>query len=327
MNLGLRYEMFTTIKEHHNQQATFDFATQSLIVPKGVNAQLTPTLAALVPISATATPGLISPDGNNFAPRVGLAYKISDKLALRSGYGIFYGGQENGPFSNPSPGFNPPFFVTESFTMPCGQGIANPAVVDCSIPGLNVLANGFPANALVDPNTPILYSIDPHIRTPYNQQWHLGFQYQLPADTILDISFAGSRGLKLFTFYNGNQAVPATNPQFAAFCNDPAAGITPANCPTAPRRPAKICDSANPPNCNPVFDTSIALFRADGFSNYHSLQARLEKQFSHGLQFEAAYTLSHALDDASSASLGSANQGQIAFSGQQVADPELRRDQ
>jgi len=309
LNLGLRYEMFTTIKEHHNQQATFDFATQSLIVPKGVNAQLTPTLAALVPISATATPGLISPDGNNFAPRVGLAYKISDKLALRSGYGIFYGGQENGPFSNPSPGFNPPFFVTESFTMPCGQGIANPAVVDCSIPGLNVLANGFPANALVDPNTPILYSIDPHIRTPYNQQWHLGFQYQLPADTILDISFAGSRGLKLFTFYNGNQAVPATNPQFAAFCNDPAAGITPANCPTAPRRPAKICDSANPPNCNPVFDTSIALFRADGFSNYHSLQARLEKQFSHGLQFEAAYTLSHALDDASSASLRSANQG------------------
>ncbi|HYA64839.1 MAG TPA: TonB-dependent receptor, partial [Candidatus Sulfotelmatobacter sp.] len=295
LNLGLRYEMFSTIKEHHNQQATFDFATDSLIVPKGVNAQLTPTLAAIIPVSATGTPGLISPDLNNFAPRVGLAYKITNKLVLRSGYGIFYGGQENGPFSNPSPGFNPPFFVTESFAPPCTQGIANPAVLDCSIPGLDVLANGFPANALVDPNTPLLYSIDPHIRTPYNQQWHLGFQYQLPADTILDISYAGSRGLKLFTFYNGNQAVPATDPRFITFCSTPPNTI--ANCPTAPRRPF------------PAVDTAIDLFRSDGFSNYHSLQARLEKQFSHGLQFQASYTFSHALDNASSASLGSASNG------------------
>ena len=39
------------------------------------------------------------------------------------------------------------------------------------------------------------------------------------------------------------------------------------------------------------------------------MQTRLEKRFSHGLQFEAAYTYSHSLDDASSASLGSANNG------------------
>ena len=295
LNLGLRYEMFSTIKEHHNQQATFDFATQSLIVPKGTTATLTPTLATQIPVSATGTPGLVQPDLNNFAPRVGLAYKITNKLVLRGGYGIFYGGQENGPFSNPSPGFNPPFFVTQSYSMPCTQGIANPAVLDCSIMGLNPLAGGFPANALVDPNTPILYSIDPKIRTPYNQQWHLGFQYQLPADTVLEIAYAGSRGSKLFTFYNGNQAVPATDPKFVTFCTT--LPNTLANCPTAPRRPF------------PGVDTGIALFRSDGFSNYHSLQVRLEKQFSHGLQFQASYTFSHALDNASSASLGSANQG------------------
>jgi hypothetical protein len=56
-------------------------------------------------------------------------------------------------------------------------------------------------------------------------------------------------------------------------------------------------------------DSSIATFRSDGISNYNSLQVRLEKQFSHGLQFQASYTYAHALDDASSASLGSANQG------------------
>ena len=68
-------------------------------------------------------------------------------------------------------------------------------------------------------------------------------------------------------------------------------------------------DSVFPPNCNEVFDTGIDLLRTDGFSNYNSLQVRLEKNFSHGLQFEASYTYAHALDDASSAALGSLNNG------------------
>jgi len=299
LNLGLRYEFFSTIKENDNQQGTFDFATNSLLVPKGVSAQLTPTLAGIIPVSATASPGLIDPDLNNFAPRIGFAYRITDKLVLRGGYGVFYGGQENGPFSNPSPGFNPPFFVTQSFSPPCTQGIANPAVIDCSIPGLSFLSQGFPATSLSDPNTPILYSISPKLVTPYTQQWHLGFQYELPLDSVLEISYAGSRGLKLYTFYNGNQAVPATEPQFAALCNDPTTNppTTPLSCPTAPRRPF------------PAVDSSIAAFRSDGFSNYNSLQAKVEKRFSHGLQFQASYTYAHALDNASSASLGSANQG------------------
>ena len=111
LNIGLRYELFTTIKERHNEQATFDLATASLIVPKGVTAQLTPMLAAIVPINATGSRGLISPDTNNFAPRIGLAYQVTNKLVVRTGYGIFYGGDEAGPYSNPSMGFNPPFLV------------------------------------------------------------------------------------------------------------------------------------------------------------------------------------------------------------------------
>jgi Carboxypeptidase regulatory-like domain/TonB dependent receptor len=311
-NLGLRYELFTTIKAAGNEQANFDFATDSLIVPKGQDAQLTPFLAANIPIVRTGSTGLISPDLNNFAPRVGLAYQITNKLVLRSGYGIFYGGQENGPYSNPSPGFNPPFFVTQSFSPPCSLSSANPnpGQVDCSISAsnstlpLNVLSQGFPANSLIDPNTPILFAVSPKVRTPYTQQWHLGFQYQLPGQTVLEISYAGSHGSDLYNYYNGNQAVPD-----ATFCTTPP-NTGPGNCPTAPRRPAKMCDdSVFPPNCNGVFDTGINQLRTDGFSNYNSLQARLEKTFSQGLQFEASYTYAHALDDASSAALGSLNNG------------------
>jgi Carboxypeptidase regulatory-like domain/TonB dependent receptor len=292
MNLGLRYELFGTIKEAHNQEATFDFASQALIVPRGQTMQLTPTLGASIPVLATGSRGLIHPDLNNFAPRIGLSYQLSSRLVLRSGYGIFYGGQENGPFSNPSPGFNPPFFSIESLNLPCSRSSANPAPgqTDCSIPNFNVLANGFPANSLADPNTPQLYTVDPKLRTPYNQQWHMGVQYQLPADTMLDFSYAGSRGLKLYAFYNGNQAVPTID-QSALL---------------APRRPVHTCNTTLLPDCDPsVFDTTIATFRSNAFSNYHSLQARLQKRFTHGLQFEASYTYSHALDNASSANLGS----------------------
>ena len=312
LNLGLRYEFFSTIKEAHDQAATFDFASKSLIVPTGQTAQLTPFLAANIPIQRNGTRGLIKPDYNNFAPRFGFAFQLTQKSVLRAGYGIFYGGQENGPFSNPSPGFNPPFFVTQSYNPPCGASSANPSQVDCSIPGLNVLAQGYPADALVDPNTPILYSIDPGLRTPYTQQWHVGMQYQLPGSTVLEAAYAGSRGLKLFTFYNGNQAVPSTDPRFATDCTT--GGNTLANCPTAFRRPVSGCDfSVTPPDCSSdaagVFDTGIDAFRSNGISNYNSLQLRFEKRVTHGLQFQFSYTYSHALDDASSASLGSTNNG------------------
>jgi len=314
LNLGLRYELFTTIKEANDQAATFDFAKQSLLVPSGQNAQLTPTLRTELPMLRTGSRGLISPDRNNFAPRIGFSYQLADKLVMRGGYGIFYGGQENGPFSNPSPGFNPPFFSSEVFSTPCTVPSANatPGQQDCSISTvnngglpLNVLSQGFPANSLSDPNAPSLYSIDPHLVTPYTQQWHLGVEYQLPAQTVLEVSYGGSRGLKLFAFYNGNQAVPDSDP----------------NVPLAPRRPANNnnwpgaagpCD-LNPPtysdaaNCNPALDTGIGTFRSNTYSNYNSLQARFEKRYTHGLQFEAAYTYAHALDNASSASLGSVN--------------------
>jgi Carboxypeptidase regulatory-like domain/TonB dependent receptor len=283
LNLGLRYELYTTVHAGGNQQANFDFGCGCLIVPKGQTAELTPTLASQITIDRTGSPGLISPTLHNFAPRIGFAYNFNDKLVLRGSYGIFYGGTENGPFSNPSPGFNPPFFVTQSFNMPCSQNSANPnpGQVDCSIPEFNSLQQGFPADALTDPNTPTLFSISPNVTTPFMQQWFLGFQYQLPSDIVAELSYVGSHGENLYGMYNGNQAVPTAD----------------STIPLAPRRP------------DPNIDAAIDTLRSNLFSNYNALQLRVEKRFSHGLAFQASYTYSHALDDASNASLGSQNQG------------------
>ncbi|PWT81379.1 MAG: TonB-dependent receptor [Acidobacteria bacterium] len=300
LNLGLRYELFTTVKERHDEQGTFDLQDPSnptIIVPKGQTLQLTPTLASQIAVSPTGSRGLIPVDKNNFAPRVGFAYQLTPETVLRGGYGIFYGGQENGPYSNPSPGFNPPFFVTQNFNSPCGASSANPALFnpdpnlnnDCAVPGLSNapggipgsagISVGFPATALTDPNTPLLFSLSPKLVTPYMQQWNFGIERQLGKDTVLQVTYAGSKGTKLFTFYNGNQADPSPDPT-AAF---------------APRRPV------------PSIDTGINLFKSDGGSKYNSLQSRLEKRFTHGISVLVTYTYSHAVDNASNANLGSQN--------------------
>lgn len=281
LNYGLRYELYQTVRERNNHMATYDLATQTLIVPKGQPTTLTPQLAAIIPVSATGSDGLIKPDLNNFAPRVGFAYSLTPKSVLRAGYGFFYGGSESGPYSNPSPGYNPPYYKTNSYSTNCSLGSANPMQTDCSIPGLSVLANGFPADALTDPNTPLLYSLDPNLVTPYVQQYQMSVEYQLPKSLLLTAGYAGSHGLKLYTFFNGNEATPSA---------DPTADV-------APRRPI------------PSIDAPIQWFRSSGKSNYNALEFSLARSASSGLSLLAAYTYAHGLDNASAANLGSQNGG------------------
>ena len=284
VNYGFRYELYQTVKERHNRFATYDLATQTLIVPKGQPTTLTPNLSMVIPnVSATGTNGLIKPDTNNFAPRIGLAYSTTSKSVIRAGYGFFYGGSESGPYSNPSPGYNPPFYKTNSYSANCSNASANPATgqTDCSIPGLNVLANGFPADALTNPNTPLLYSLDPHLVTPYVQQYQLSAEYQLPASTLFTVAYAGSHGLKLYTFFNGNEATPSAD----------------SSAPVAPRRPI------------PIIDAPIQWFRSTGMSNYNALELSVARSAASGLSLLAAYTYAHGMDNASAANLGSQNGG------------------
>jgi hypothetical protein len=148
------------------------------------------------------------------------------------------------------------------------------------------LADGFPANALTNPDLPpLFFSLDKHLVTPYMQQWHLSTQYELPSNTVFEVTYAGSRGLKQYIYLNGNQAAPSTDGS-AAF---------------ADRRPI------------PAIDSFIGWFRSAGWSNYDSLQTRIEKRFSHGLTFLASYTWSHALDIASNADLGAQNGGDFRY--------------
>jgi len=165
------------------------------------------------------------------------------------------------------------------------------AVLDCSISGtlpLNVLSQGFSCELAERPEHAefvFARSTSPHA---LHQQWHLGLEYQLPADSVLEISYGGSRGLKAVRFLQCNQAVP-----------DPKSSGR--SCSAAPPKHDWPGGSGGPCSlatqgqyCNPALDAAIDTLRSNAQSNYDSLQVRLEKRYSHGLQYEASYTFAHA---------------------------------
>jgi hypothetical protein len=218
-------------------------------------------------VNRNAPRSLVPNNFLNFAPRVGFAYNILPKTVVRGGYGIFWSGYEAGPLSSPNGGQNPPFYADSTF--------AQLSVVAPN-PIYSQLSQGFPANALSQPTAINLLAIDPHFRNPYTQDWNFNLQRELGWNTVLDISYAGSKGTGLYEFRNVNQALATTNPTI----------------PLNSRRPL------------PYLGQSLIEWCSCSSSTYHSLQSKLEKRFSNGLSFLAAYTFAKTIDETSQASLG-----------------------
>src|SRR5215472_1542246 len=142
-----------------------------------------------------------SVDPCNFGPRIGVAWSPlnSGRLAFRGGYGIYY--------SRPSflyLGLNfatPPFYQASTFF---GASFSDPfpdAPPSSSFPRVQV---GLPLSS------PWSF-IDRNNRNPYFQQFNASIQYQMMGDTVLQIAYVGSRGLRLYRVLNLNQALIASS--------------------------------------------------------------------------------------------------------------------
>jgi hypothetical protein len=213
-------------------------------------------------------PGIWNPDRNNWAPRVGFAYRFGQGTVLRGGYGIFYSKTQGNELQFKVNA--PPLVFAASLTGAPGT------------PNFNWDRDAFPDPA--SPSFPVgtlaPFSVDPRDRTPYLQQWNMGLERTISKNILLEVSYAGMKGTKLAERVNINQAV-LPNP----------ANITP----ITSRRPF------------PDFGDILSANWQEN-SIYNALQARLEKRFSGGLNFLAAYTWSHAIDTASRGSGGSWHQ-------------------
>lgn len=130
-------------------------------------------------------------DWNNFAPRVGFAYRAASRTAIRGGYGIFYD----------VPAINS--FVA-NLNMPNGgsDGIhANPAGLDpvftITSTGLSIVSGQaiFPVNAV--PRNVGAFGVSEDFRMAYVQNFNLNVQHQLNSNTVAQVGYVGSRGTKL----------------------------------------------------------------------------------------------------------------------------------
>jgi Carboxypeptidase regulatory-like domain/TonB dependent receptor-like, beta-barrel len=194
MNLGLRYEVPTPFFEARDHQSNF-------VLDAG------PCYLQVIPVSqrdqchAGLGRYMTRLDKNNFAPRVGLAYQATDKLVIRSGFGVFYGRDENFGISARLPS-NPPWVSTATFT-------GTPAAP------VFLLKDGFPANALLLTSTGFnanstVYSQPFDFPTAYVEQWNVNVQRQFAGDFVAQIGYTGSGAHKFLFPVNMNQAVPGT---------------------------------------------------------------------------------------------------------------------
>jgi hypothetical protein len=276
LNLGLRYELNLPVVEKVNKLASFDPATSTIRVAGGRES---------LPVIDMSTPGLFlqtrsRPDvgermwdtsTNNFAPRVGFAWKPwgAQRWVLRGGYGIYYNLQIAGNGITPlSRGL--PFRLRQNFDNPiCRDSRGQPCAVSV-VARTFQLTDAFSGRVTGSLQPP---AIDQNFRTAYMQQWSFGVQRELAKDLGLDVSYLGSKGTKLPGFFNLNQS--------------PTPGVL--------VRPYSWTD----PVTSARTDWGDIVSRISGAaSSYNGLQVRLEKRFSHGLGFLSSYTWSKSIDNA-----------------------------
>jgi hypothetical protein len=266
LNLGLRYELDLPAYETRGRISAFD---PTLYRPPSMSgialAGNAPHYDNLSGVEYVGKRVLNSLDANNFAPRVGLAYTPFDKksFVVRAGYGIYYSRSALSYLVNNI--LQPPFY----FNVIVNNSTARAA--NFSSPFAPNIPTQFPTlGGLLAGN-----SIDRNIRTPYFQQFNAAAQFWVFKNTTLEIAYVGSRGLNLFRLVAINQAT-----------------LTPTN-----NLPGNA--QARAPFQVAAVGGAFLQDQSTAESVYNSMQLNLTRRLSGGLQFQAAYTLSKSIDNAS----------------------------
>jgi hypothetical protein len=296
VNLGLRYELWSPIDERFGRQANFDLQTLTLYIPKGPNqdAPLPPNFSTIFPeinVSRGQVPSTLIPwDKYDFGPRLGIAYRLTDKTVIRAGYGIFYGGEEN-QGGSPNRGEGVPFNETVNLTRPAGVssfiGVSQPECTGCNFfPG--GFAGGYPTNIFTLPAPVSFRGVQPDFRNPLVHKWNFVIQRELPGSMSLEAGYDGNHSAHQVILWGAD---PATN-----------IGTTNSTINTETQR--YIQPPAGCTACASI-GNGLSTTSSFGFGNYAALHAKLEKRFSQGLQFLTSYTWSHALANSSTPLSGS----------------------
>ena len=245
LNLGMRYEWTSWFSSRNNPpNASWFDAIGNQFVWAGPN-----------PITGegpNTTETFIDPDKNNWAPRFGFAYLLGDKTTVRGGYSVFYG-------SNLAWEGN---HMRGNFPYALGQNLAvNATFFDAP------LDNPFPPPLPDRPSAQHTARRDN--RMAYTQQWNLGIQRQLAEDLLWEVNYVGSKGTRLMSFIDGNNALPG---------------------------PAASADVIQQRRPFPQHTGAFSENQSDAVSSYHGLTTKLDKRFSKGLSYRLNYSWSKSMD-------------------------------
>ena len=192
LTFGLRWEMHTVPDEAQGL---------ALLPVGGIDAVLDPDAVVDFAGSAAGRP-FYNSDRNNFAPNIGVARQLTDKLVVRGGYSLNYVLDNN--LTTVANAFGNNEGLSQTVALPGLSGtVSGGGLVPVETPEFNI-----PRTArdgiLADPQA-ALFTFDPDLRTPYVQQWNVGLQYQLLADTAVEVRYVGNRGTQLFRAIDLNQ--------------------------------------------------------------------------------------------------------------------------
>jgi hypothetical protein len=268
LNLGVHYENFLgwPWTEAHNKE--WDFRPS-----------ISTTALEQAGTSGIPKSGL-SGNNLNFAPRVGLAYRVTSKTVLHAGYGIYYAAPDVGVSSTLAA--NVPVDDYWAFNNP-----ATYVAGATSSAQFNYAHNGF-VHTVATSGSQILpgqaaFAVDPNAKTPYTEQWHASIEQQIPFSTVLKFTYVGTKGTHLDNLRDINSNQWGANG---------ATTVTVA-------RPF------------PTFG-QISELETRQVSSYNALQVTAERR-ARGLGFLASYTYSHALDEGSGDSATVSNPYNLSY--------------
>jgi carboxypeptidase family protein/TonB-dependent receptor-like protein len=279
INLGLRWDYFGPLHSSNKDLAVF--------VPS----------AGGVKVQGNGIGSIFPPDRNNFAPRIGFAYKLTsrDDLVLRGGIGVFYDQINMNPFLD----FRPPNNADGLEDNPAGphpvstyganylgapsynwETTEGPGHTQSIFPGVSTCVTG---NVATDPHcgTSVfdVFSVNQNFRTPYFFNYNLNVEKSFGNGmAVWQVGYVGSEGRKLSIMLNINQL-----PGGATVVN-PITGQATTN--------------GNFITQFPNYG-GINQLNSIGTSNYNALQTTLRLRAWHGLSTQLAYTWAHELDEIS----------------------------
>jgi hypothetical protein len=314
LNYGLRYDRIEPWYEKYNQISTFAPGQQSVAFPGAPAGILYPT-----------DPGVargIAPPGNEFAPRIGIAYSPTGdtstlfgkllggpgKTSIRAGVGMFYTSIEaltvsvaagNAPYGTTYTSPAPPLLNDPFVSAGSGQDFGQPFPV--ALAPLNVTRK--------NPDTKVDWSqyvpIDgipaylPSNKIPYSEQIMFSLERQIGESTLLSASYVGNEGHHLLALVENNPGNPALCLRLSQ-----ASQVAPGTVTCGPFGEDTTYTTAAGQTVNGTRGPLGSNFGSNanqatiGNSNYNAMQLSM-RHTSGRLEILASYTYSKSLDHSS----------------------------